>query len=83
MRARGTRRAIGRREVVNRAVDEAVSVVRKLIDEVTVDRMIRNAGKESELMFKRLFATAVILGVAYVVVTSLPDIARYIQIREM
>jgi hypothetical protein len=34
-------------------------------------------------MFKRLFATAVILAVAYVVVTSLPDIARYIQIREM
>jgi hypothetical protein len=34
-------------------------------------------------MFKRILATAVILGVAYVVVTSLPDIARYIQIREM
>jgi hypothetical protein len=40
-------------------------------------------GKESEPMFRRLIATAVILGVAYVVVTSLPDIARYIQIREM
>jgi hypothetical protein len=34
-------------------------------------------------MFKKLVATAVLLGVAYVVVTSLPDIARYIQIREM
>lgn len=42
-----------------------------------------NSGKETEPMFKRLFATAIILGVAYVVVTSLPDIARYIQIREM
>ena len=34
-------------------------------------------------MLRKLFATALILGVAYVVVTSLPDIARYIQIREM
>lgn len=34
-------------------------------------------------MFKKLIAAAVVLGVAYVVVSSLPDIARYIQIREM
>jgi len=31
----------------------------------------------------RLLATIVVLGVAYVVVTSLPDIARYLKIREM
>lgn len=34
-------------------------------------------------MFTKIFATAVILGVAIVVVTSLPDIARYIKIREL
>ena len=34
-------------------------------------------------MLKKALTAAVILGVAYIVVTSLPDIARYIKIREM
>jgi len=34
-------------------------------------------------MIGRLLGTALVIGVAYVVVTSLPDIARYIKIREM
>jgi hypothetical protein len=34
-------------------------------------------------MFRKMLLTALVLGVAYVVVTSLPDIARYIEIREM
>lgn len=34
-------------------------------------------------MLKKALAAAVILGVAYIVVQSLPDIARYIKIREM
>ena len=34
-------------------------------------------------MLKKMLATALILGVAYVVVSSLPDVARYLQIREM
>lgn len=32
---------------------------------------------------KQLLATAVALGVAYLVVTSLPDVARYLKIRDM
>jgi hypothetical protein len=31
----------------------------------------------------RLLATAVVIGVAYVVVNSLPDVARYIKMRRM
>jgi hypothetical protein len=31
----------------------------------------------------RVLGTMVVLGIAYLVVTSLPDIARYIKIREM
>jgi hypothetical protein len=31
----------------------------------------------------RILATAVAIGVAYVVVNSLPDIARYLKIRRM
>ena len=31
----------------------------------------------------RLLTTAVVIGVAYVVVNSLPDLARYIKIRRM
>ena len=34
-------------------------------------------------MIGRLLGTVLAIGVAYVVVTSLPDIARYIKIREM
>jgi hypothetical protein len=34
-------------------------------------------------VLKKALAAAVILGVAYIVVQSLPDIARYIKIREM
>jgi hypothetical protein len=34
-------------------------------------------------MIARLLGTVLAIGVAYVVVTSLPDIARYIKIREM
>jgi hypothetical protein len=34
-------------------------------------------------MFQKIFLTALVLGVVYVVVTSLPDIARYIEMREM
>ena len=34
-------------------------------------------------MIGRLLGTALAIGVVYVVVTSLPDIARYIKIREM
>lgn len=34
-------------------------------------------------MFKGAFKTAFLLGAAYVVVTSLPDIARYLKMREM
>ena len=34
-------------------------------------------------MIRRMLATALVLGVAYVVVTSIPDIARYMKIREM
>ena len=32
---------------------------------------------------RRLLATVLVLGAAFVVVTSLPDIARYIKIRAM
>jgi hypothetical protein len=31
----------------------------------------------------RLLTTAVVIGLAYVVVNSLPDVARYIKIRRM
>lgn len=31
----------------------------------------------------RLLTTAVVIGVAYVVVNSLPDLARYLRIRRM
>ena len=31
----------------------------------------------------RILTTAVVLGVAYVVVNSLPDVARYLKIRRM
>lgn len=34
-------------------------------------------------MLNRLFSTLVILGVAYVVVNSLPDVARYLKIRDL
>ena len=34
-------------------------------------------------MITRVISTAVLLGLAYVVVTSLPDVARYIKIRRM
>ena len=34
-------------------------------------------------MINRILTAAVLLGVAFVVVSSLPDIARYIKIREM
>lgn len=34
-------------------------------------------------MFKKLVLTAVLLGVAAVVVSSIPDIQRYIRIRNM
>jgi len=34
-------------------------------------------------MLQKLLTTALILGAAYVVVTSLPDIVRYMKIREM
>jgi len=34
-------------------------------------------------MIGRLLGTALVIGVAYVVVTSLPDVARYLKIREM
>ena len=34
-------------------------------------------------MIGRLLGTVLAIGVAYIVVTSLPDIARYIKIREM
>jgi hypothetical protein len=32
---------------------------------------------------KRLIATVALLAVAYVVVSSIPDIARYVKMREM
>ena len=34
-------------------------------------------------MIRRLLFTAAVLGVAVIVVTSLPDIARYMKIRQM
>jgi len=34
-------------------------------------------------MLQRLLTTALLVGAAYVMVTSLPDIARYLKIREM
>lgn len=34
-------------------------------------------------MLKRFLMTTMILGTAYVVVRSLPDVARYIKIRNM
>jgi hypothetical protein len=34
-------------------------------------------------MIKRLLGTAVVLGVAYMVASSLPDLARYIKMRRM
>ncbi len=34
-------------------------------------------------MIGRILGTAIFLGVAYVVVTSLPDVARYLKIRDM
>lgn len=32
---------------------------------------------------KRLIVTVAVLAIAYVVVSSLPDIARYVKMREM
>ena len=34
-------------------------------------------------MFSKILSTALLLGVAYVVVNSLPDIARYLKIRDL
>jgi hypothetical protein len=34
-------------------------------------------------MLNRLLTTVLLVGVAYIVVTSLPDIARYLKIREL
>ena len=34
-------------------------------------------------MIRRFFTTAVLIGTAYVVVTTLPDLARYLKMREM
>jgi hypothetical protein len=34
-------------------------------------------------MIARLLGAALAIGVAYVVVTSLPDVARYLKIRDM
>ena len=34
-------------------------------------------------MFKGVLKTALVLGAAYVVVTTLPDVARYLKMREM
>ena len=34
-------------------------------------------------MVGRVLGTVVVLGVAYLVITSLPDLARYMRIREM
>jgi hypothetical protein len=34
-------------------------------------------------MFNKLLSTAVLLGVAYIVVNSLPDVARYLKIRDL
>jgi len=34
-------------------------------------------------MLKRILMTAVVLGTAYVLVTALPDVARYIRIKTM
>ena len=34
-------------------------------------------------MTKKFFGTALVVLAAYVVVTSLPDVARYIKIRQM
>jgi hypothetical protein len=34
-------------------------------------------------MLTKLFTTVLVLGVAFVVVTSLPDLARYLKIREL
>jgi hypothetical protein len=34
-------------------------------------------------MIRRFVTTAVLIGAAYVVVTSLPDLARYLKMREM
>jgi hypothetical protein len=34
-------------------------------------------------MINRILGTVIVLGIAYVVVNSLPDLARYIKIREM
>jgi hypothetical protein len=34
-------------------------------------------------MFRRFIVTAALLGTAYVVVTTLPDFARYLKIRDL
>jgi hypothetical protein len=34
-------------------------------------------------MIRRFFTTAVLIGAAYVVVTGLPDLARYLKMREL
>lgn len=34
-------------------------------------------------MFHKILSTAVLLGVAYIVVNSLPDVARYLKIRDL
>lgn len=34
-------------------------------------------------MFNKLVSTLVLLGVAYIVVNSIPDVARYIKIRDL
>ena len=34
-------------------------------------------------MFNKLITTAVLLGVAYLVINSMPDVARYMKIRDL
>ncbi len=34
-------------------------------------------------MIRRFLFTSIILGAAYVVVSSLPDVARYLKLRDM
>ena len=71
---------------VARAVEEAARVVRELIEQECGREPAgradndRNGGRR---MIGRLLGAALAIGVAYVVVTSLPDVARYLKIRDM
>ena len=69
---------IGLSPPVAAAVDGAVELCRRLMDEI-----VQPAGKGNRRMIVRFVVSLVLALIAGLVVKSLPDIARYLKIREM